>query len=166
VPNHVHVYNFMTPNEHQIVTLTMVWDDGSNKHGWGALGGDSRTQRCADLQCTPIKSSLPVVTAGKRAEVVGIRRRRERKIPLSACKGKSLMWAGFFFLGSRGILGHFFGFFPFVDVVTPKIPGGVIIKGPLTARKKKKLRPRPWFRLFLGFPANWGSRAVPNTGIW
>ena len=130
------------------------------------LGGDNRTQRCGDLQCTPIKSSLPVVTAGKRAEVVGIRRRRERKIPLSACKGKSLMWAGFFFSGSRRISGHFFGFFPFVDVVTPKIPGGVIIKGPLTARKKNNWALGPDLGCFWVFqPIEVAGRCqIPGSG--
>ena len=101
----------------------------------GALGGDSGPPRYVDLQCTPKKSSLPVVTAGTLDEVVFIRRRRERKTPLSAFEGMRLMWAGFFFLGSWGIWGHFFGFFPSVDVVTPNIPGGVIIIGPLTAQK-------------------------------
>jgi hypothetical protein len=37
----------------------------------------------------------------------------------------------------RVVLGHFFGVFPPVPIVTPKMPGVVIIKGPLTARKKK-----------------------------
>ena len=40
----------------------------------------------------------------------------------------------FFFV--VGGFGSFFGFFPSVPIVTPKIPGVVIIKGPLTARKK------------------------------
>jgi hypothetical protein len=75
----------------------------------------------------PKNSSLPVVTAGTLDEVVFIRRRRERKTPLSALEGMRLMWAGFFFLGSWGIWGHFFGYFPSVDVVTPNIPGGVIL---------------------------------------
>ena len=109
----------------------------------GALGGDSGPPRYVDLQCTPKKSSLPVVTAGTLDEVVFIRRRRERKTPLSAFEGMRLMWAGFFFLGSWGIWGHFFGFFPSVDVVTPNIPGGVIIIGPLTAEKINNERPTP-----------------------
>ena len=41
----------------------------------------------------------------------------------------------------RVVLGHFFGVFPSVPIVTPKMPGVVIIKGPLTARKKKYMSP-------------------------
>ena len=40
----------------------------------------------------------------------------------------------FFFVA--GGFGPFFGVFPSVPIVTPKMPGVVIIKGPLTARKK------------------------------
>jgi hypothetical protein len=63
----------------------------------GALGGDSPTPRRGDPQCTPKKSSDPVVTAVTRAEIVPVWRRRERMTPLSAFKGMSLAWAGFFF---------------------------------------------------------------------
>jgi hypothetical protein len=41
----------------------------------------------------------------------------------------------FFFLLMGG-LGHFFGLFSSVPILTPKMPGVVIIKGPETARKK------------------------------
>ena len=71
----------------------------------------------------------------------------------------------FFFL-LRVVLGHFFGVFPSVPIVTPKMPGVVIIKGPLTARKKKIMSPRALFWPFLPFLAYCGSRAVPITGIW
>jgi hypothetical protein len=47
----------------------------------------------------------------------------------------SLAGQEFFFL-LRVVLGHFFGLFPSVPIVTPKMPGVVIIKGPETARKK------------------------------
>ena len=47
----------------------------------------------------------------------------------------SRAWSFFFLL--RVVLGHFFGLFPSVPIVTPKMPGVVIIKGPVTARKKK-----------------------------
>ena len=40
------------------------------------------------------------------------------------------------FFSLRVVLGHFFGVFPSVPIVTPKMPGVVIIKGPETARKK------------------------------
>ena len=46
---------------------------------------------------------------------------------------------GFFLL--RVVLGHFFGVFPSVPIVTPKMPGVVIIKGPLTSRKKIYMSP-------------------------
>ena len=35
------------------------------------------------------------------------------------------------------VLGHFFGLFPSIPIVTPKMPGVVVIKGPVTAHKKK-----------------------------
>jgi hypothetical protein len=46
-----------------------------------------------------------------------------------------------FFLLLRVVLGHFFWLFPSVPIVTPKMPGVVIIKGPLTARKKIYMSP-------------------------
>ena len=46
-----------------------------------------------------------------------------------------------FFLLFTVVLGHFFGLFPSVPIVTPKMPGVVIIKGPITARKKKYMSP-------------------------
>ena len=59
----------------------------------------------------------------------------------AAIYGRSLSRAwGFIFL-LRVVLGHFFGLFPSVPIVTPKMPGVVIIKGPLTARKKKYMSP-------------------------
>ena len=61
---------------------------------------------------------------------------------------------------------HFFGLFPSVPIVTPKMPGVAIIKGPLTARKKKFMSPRASFWPLLAFLAYCGSRAVPITGIW
>ena len=61
---------------------------------------------------------------------------------------------------------HFFGLFPSVHIVTPKMPGVVIIKGPLTARKKKYMSPGAWFWPFLAFLAYCGSRPVPITGKW
>ena len=46
------------------------------------------------------------------------------------------------FLSLFGVVfGHFFRLFPSVPIVTPKMPGVVIIKGPLTARKKKYMSP-------------------------
>ena len=53
----------------------------------------------------------------------------------------SLLRSWRFFLLSRVVLGHFFWLFPSVPIVTPKMPGVVIIKGPLTARKKKYMSP-------------------------
>ena len=73
-------------------------------------------------------------------------------------------WRIFFLLWV--VLGHFFGFFPSVPIVTPKIPWGVIIKGPLTARKKKIMSPRALIWPFLTILAYCGSRPVPITGKW
>jgi hypothetical protein len=42
-------------------------------------------------------------------------------------------WRVFFLLWV--VSGHFFGFFPSVPIVVPKIPGVVIIKGPVIAHK-------------------------------
>ena len=70
------------------------------------------------------------------------------------------------FFSLRVVLGHFFGLFPSVPIVTPKMPGVVIIKGPLTARKKKFMSPRALFLPYLAVLAYCGSRAVPITGIW
>jgi hypothetical protein len=40
------------------------------------------------------------------------------------------------FLSLSGVVfGHFFGLLPSVPIVTPKMPGVVIIKGPVTAHK-------------------------------
>ena len=39
------------------------------------------------------------------------------------------------------VFGHFFGLFPSVPIATRKMPGVVIIKGPLTAHYKKKVEP-------------------------
>jgi hypothetical protein len=36
----------------------------------------------------------------------------------------------------RVVLGHFFGLFPSVSIVTPKMPDVVIIKAPVTAHNK------------------------------
>ena len=42
------------------------------------------------------------------------------------------------FLSLSGVVfGHFFRLFPSVPIVTRKIPGVVVIKGPVTARKNK-----------------------------
>ena len=46
------------------------------------------------------------------------------------------VWAQEVFFFVAGGFGPFFGVFPSVPIVTPKMPGVVIIKGPLTARKK------------------------------
>jgi hypothetical protein len=46
------------------------------------------------------------------------------------------------FLSLFGVVfGHFFRLFPSVPIVTPKMPGVVIIKGPLTSRKKIYMSP-------------------------
>jgi hypothetical protein len=45
------------------------------------------------------------------------------------------------FIIVRGGFWSFFGLFPSVPIVTRKMPGVVIIKGPLTAHKKKI---EPW----------------------
>ena len=78
----------------------------------------------------------------------------------------SLSRAWRFFFSLRVVLGHFFGVFPSVPIVTPKMPGVVIIKGPLTARKKNFMSPRALFLPYLAVLAYCGSRAVPITGIW
>jgi len=46
-----------------------------------------------------------------------------------------------FFLALGDDFRHFFGLFPSAPIVTPKMPGVVIIKGPLTARKKIYMSP-------------------------
>ena len=50
-------------------------------------------------------------------------------------------WPLTFFFALRDEFRHFFGLFPSVPTLTPKMPGVVIIKGPLTARKKKYMSP-------------------------
>ena len=89
----------------------------------GAHGGDSGPPRYVDVQCTPKKSSLPVVTAGTLDEVVFIRRGRVRKTPLSGFEGMRLMWAGFFFFRVLGYLGSFFRVFPLGRCSDPKYSG-------------------------------------------
>ena len=86
--------------------------------------------------------------------------------PLSETGVISPWWPLRFFLSLRVVLGHFLGVFPSVPIVTPKMPGVAIIKGPLTARKKKFMSPRASFWPLLAFLAYCGSRAVPITGIW
>ena len=66
----------------------------------------------------------------------------------------------------RVVFGHFFRLFPSVPIVTPKMPGVVIIKGPLTGHKKVYMIPGALFWPHLAFSAYCGSRAVPITGIW
>jgi hypothetical protein len=48
-------------------------------------------------------------------------------------------WRVLFWL--RVVLGHFFGLFPSVAIATPKMPGVVIMKGPVTALNTKKNGP-------------------------
>ena len=76
------------------------------------------------------------------------------------------VWAQEVFFLLRVVLGHFLGVFPSVPIATPKMPGVAIIKGPLTALKKKFMSPRALFWPLLAFLAYCGSRAVPITGIW
>ena len=74
-------------------------------------------------------------------------------------------WSLTFFLALGDDFRHFFGLFPSVSLVTPQMPGVVIIKGPLTRHKNDKMTPGAIFWPFLAFSANCGSRAVPFTGI-
>ena len=74
-------------------------------------------------------------------------------------------WSLTFFLALGDDFRHFFGLFPSVPIVTPKMPGVVIIKGPLTARKKIYMSPGALFWPFSAFSGNCGSRAVPLIGI-
>jgi hypothetical protein len=73
-------------------------------------------------------------------------------------------WRIFFLLWV--VLGHFFGFFPSVPIVTPKIPWGVIIKGPLTARKKKYMSQdsRKWY--IYNAPVRRSLGVVPPCPKW
>ena len=51
------------------------------------------------------------------------------------------------------VLGHFFGLFPSAPMVTPKTPGVVMIKAPVTALKRKCMTPGPSIWPFLAFSA-------------
>jgi hypothetical protein len=60
------------------------------------------------------------------------------------CRSANVFLAGlegFFLFGV--VLGHFFGLFPSVPMVTPRTPGAVIIFAPVTALKKKYMTPGP-----------------------
>ena len=86
--------------------------------------------------------------------------------PLSETGVMSPWWPLTFFFALRDDLRHFFGLLPSVSILTPKMPGVVIIKGPLTGHKNNNMSPGGLFWPFLAFSANCGSRAVPFTGIW
>ena len=86
--------------------------------------------------------------------------------PLSETGVMSPWWPLTFFLALGDDFRHFFGLFPSVPILTPKMPGVVIMKGPLTGHKNNNMSPGGLFWPFWAFSANCGSRAVPFTWIW
>jgi hypothetical protein len=112
--------------------------------GRGGAGGPHRATKFFGV-FSPPKSGVQVATARAgdlRRAMAGPKHWEMR--PFAVVWQMSLLRAWSFFLLFRVVLGHFFWLFPSVpNIVTPKMPGVVIIKGPVTARKKKFMSPGP-----------------------